>query len=343
MMKVAAYTGGRSDPSARTRIRHYIPRLAAQGIAVREHPLPYGHQVPRNKLAFLPWGIATVAQRSAQLIAGRVADASWICRQLLPLYLNLEVLARKPIVLDVDDAIWMTRGGHRVAKLARASAKVVCGNTFLAEKFATWNSNVTIISTSIDTGWYAPAPEASVRSEAPVIGWTGTHFNFPYLYSIEPALLAVMQRYPAVKVLIVANEAPKFSSLPPSRVEFVKFSLDAEKSAMARMSIGIMPMDNSDWARGKCANKMICYMSCALPVVVTPVGMNAELLAQGSIGFGAESSADWVDAFSSLIEDPDLRFRMGVEGRRIVEAKHAVDVLSRDYVQVFQALQGAAA
>ena len=109
------------------------------------------------------------------------------------------------------------------------------------------------------------------------------------------------------------------------------------------MSIGIMPMDNSDWARGKCANKMICYMSCALPVVVTPVGMNAELLAQGSIGFGASSASDWVDALSSLIGDPGLRVRMGAEGRSIVEVKHAVDVLSRDYAKVFQELQGYAA
>ncbi len=106
-------------------------------------------------------------------------------------------MAKRPIVLDVDDAVWLNTGGHRARDLARDSDLIVCGNTFLANHFSRWNANVTVIPTAVNTNWYRPhrASAADRVSEAPalVMGWTGTSGNFPFLYAIEGALLRVLR------------------------------------------------------------------------------------------------------------------------------------------------------
>ena len=340
-MRVAAYTGGWRDPSARARVRQYVPHLSHAGIEVREYPLPYGAQMPRNKAKILPWIGATVAHRLAALAAGQSADATWVCRQLLPTYVNLAALAKKPIALDVDDAIWMTRGGNRVEELARASSLVVCGNAFLAEKFAGWNSNLAIVPTAVDTDFYRPGDTAAECGV--VIGWIGTSGNFPYLGLLQGALRRTFQRFPSSRLLVVADKAPSLPDLPTERVEFVPWSPEAEQASMQRMSLGLMPMEDTEWAKGKCAYKMLCYMASSLPVVVSPFGMNAEVLAEGEIGFGPTNEEQWSEALASLIEDREMRGKMGDRGRRIAEERYSVAVLAKRYSGLFHALAGGGA
>ena len=336
-MDIAAYTGGWRDPSARARVRQYMPLLAGRGVHVREYPLPFGAQMPRSKAGLLPWGAATVSYRLASLLAGRGADAAWVCRQLLPAYIHIASLAAKPLVLDVDDAIWMTRGGHRVEALARSAALVVCGNAFLAEKFSEWTANIAILPTAVDTEFYRPA--AAAAAHGVVIGWIGTSGNFPYLASLQGALRRTLQRFPATRLLVVAEKAPTLDQLPADRVEFVRWSPQAEQDAMRRMSIGLMPLENSEWARGKCSYKMLCYMASSMPVVVSPFGMNADVLREAEIGFGPMTEAEWVEALGSLVQSPALRAQMGREGRRIAESRYSVAVLGQRYANLFHALR----
>jgi glycosyltransferase involved in cell wall biosynthesis len=273
------------------------------------------------------------------MVAGYNADASWICRQLLPMYFSVEALVKKPMILDVDDAIWLTRGGHRVAALARSARTVVCGNVFLAERFRDWNSNVVVIPTAIDTDLYQPGNAAGDGVDGVVIGWTGTSVNLHSLYAIEEALNIVFDHYTEVKLIVVSDKAPKFRSLAEARVEFVRWTPAANQDAMARMSIGLMPLDDSEWARGKCSYKMLAYMAAYLPVVVSPVGMNNEVLAHGEIGYGVSMTAEWVAALSTLIENQVLRLRMGRAGRKIVEAEYSVSKLVERYCSVFDKIE----
>ena len=106
------------------------------------------------------------------------------------------------------------------------------------------------------------------------------------------------------------------------------------------MAIGLMPLEDSDWARGKCSYKMLCYMAAGLPVVVSPVGMNREVLAQGEIGYGAATTEEWVVALSALIENRALRLRMGQAGRKVVEDEYSVSKLVEHYYAVFDKLAG---
>jgi glycosyltransferase involved in cell wall biosynthesis len=336
-VQVAAYTGGVMVPSARARVRQYIGPLGKLGIAVHEYPLPWGNILPRQRGLRPLWMAATAAARTAALTCSWKADVTWISRQFLPAFAPLHALAKRPMILDVDDAVWLNTGGHRARDLARASDLVVCGNSFLANHFSRWNTNVTIIPTAVNTAWYRPRG-TRVTAPALVLGWTGTSVNFPFLYSIEGALLRVLRQCSRAKLLIVADRPPHFKLLPESRVEFELWTPRTELAAFAHMSIGLMPLADTAWCNGKCSYKMLCYMATGLPVVVTAAGMNREVLALGEVGLSATCERQWVDALIVLLSDADLRQRMGAAGRVVVEEHFSLQRLSQQYAAVFHSL-----
>ena len=231
------------------------------------------------------------------------------------------------MVLDVDDAVWLNTGGHRARGLAMASDLIVCGNTFLANHFSRWNSNVTVIPTAVNTAWYRPHRPREADGTG-VMGWTGTSGNFPFLYAIEGALLRVFEHCGQAKLLVVADRPPQFKSLPASRIEFERWTPRTEQAAFDRMSIGLMPLADTDWCNGKCSYKMLCYMAAGLPVVVTAAGMNREVLALGEVGLSAASEREWVDALIALLDNPNLRREMGAAGRAVVEQRFSLQTVS---------------
>jgi hypothetical protein len=338
-VRVAAYTGGVMVPSARARVRQYIDPLGKLGIAVREYPLPWGNILPLQHGLRPLWMVATAAARMAALTCSWKADVTWLSRQFLPAFAPLQALAKRPMILDVDDAVWLNTGGHRAQDLARASDLVVCGNSFLADQFSRWNSNVTIIPTAVNTSWYRPR-RSRQGVPALVLGWTGTSGNFPFLYSIEGALLRVFQHCSRARLLIVADRPPRFKRLPESRVEFELWTPRTELDAFAHMSIGLMPLADNVWCNGKCSYKMLCYMAAGLPVVVTAAGMNREVLAMGEVGLSAGCEQQWVDALTALLSDADLRQRMGAAGRVVVEERFSLQRLAKQYAVVFHSLGG---
>jgi glycosyltransferase involved in cell wall biosynthesis len=326
-------------PSARARVRQYIDPLGKLGIVVREYPLPWGNILPRQAGLRPLWMAATAATRTATLACSWKADVTWLSRQFLPAFTPLQALAKRPMILDVDDAVWLNTGGHRARDLARASDLVVCGNSFLADQFSRWNTNVTVIPTAVNTSWYRPR---RYRESAPalVLGWTGTSGNFPFLYSIEGALLRVFKYCSRAKLLVIADRPPQFQCLPESRVEFEAWTPRTELAAFDHMSIGLMPLADTTWCNGKCSYKMLCYMAAGLPVVVTPAGMNREVLAMGEVGLSASCEQQWVDALTTLLSDPGLRQRMGAAGRAVVEERFSLQRLAHQYAAVFHSLGG---
>jgi glycosyltransferase involved in cell wall biosynthesis len=172
------------------------------------------------------------------------------------------------------------------------------------------------------------------------LGWTGTSGNFPFLYSIEGALLRVFEHCSRAKLLIVSDRPPQFKRLPESRVEFELWTPRTELDAFARMSIGLMPLADTTWCNGKCSYKMLCYMAAGLPVVVTPAGMNVEVLAMGEVGLSAGCEQQWVDALTALLSDADMRQRMGAAGRVVVEDCFSLQRLAQQYAVVFHSLGG---
>ena len=324
MLRVAAFTGGKNVPSARFRVRQYIGRLTGEGVEVTEFAAPMGVYPPANKLMRPLWGIATLATRLPGIMQSYRYDLTLLQREMLSTFVTLENLTKRPRVLDVDDAIWLHRGGKFAERLAQQCDGVICGNAFLAEQFSRWNSRVTIIPTAVDTNRYFQEQPV----EAPVIGWSGTSGGFRYLYSIEPALVAVFERIPDAMLRIVSDAMPSFQKIPASRIEFIRWSPENEVQAIQGMAVGIMPLEDSLWERGKCSFKMLTYMACGVPVVVSPVGMNVEVLSHGHIGFGAQTIDDWVDILLSLLADMRQRIEMGENGRQVLLDNYSLNVVA---------------
>ncbi len=338
-VKVAALTGGRNVPSARFRVRQLIPLLSEYGVKVREF-VPWVSKYPPERKYLRPaWGVAALAVRIPTIFATYCYDVVLFQRELISTFVTVEPLTRRPRVLDVDDAIYLHRGGRFAKRLARLVDLIICGNEFLADWFSKWNKNVTVIPTAVDTRRFVPLerPDRDNMEEKHIIGWTGTSSNFKYLYSIEPALKRVMEMFPNVILRVIADKEPNFPTISKERIEFIPWSPESEVKGVQRMSVGIMPLADGEWEKGKCSYKMLQYMACGIPVVVSPVGMNAQILALGEIGLAASSQDEWVETLRRMLTaSKKEREKMGREGRRVAETYFSVEVIAPQLAQVLK-------
>lgn len=328
MIRVAAFTGGLSVPSARFRVRQYIPLLYKEGIDVNEFVSRFGQYPPEKRWVRPLWALATLGQRMPDVLKSHKYDMVILQREMISSLATLESLTARPRVLDVDDAIYLNKGGSFAQKLATLSDKIICGNSYLADWFKRLNPNVDVIPTAVDTERFHPYVEQRKPSKIRIIGWVGTSGNHKYLYSIESSLEKVLRTYSDVRLKVISDQHPLFSSLPNDKVDFHLWSETSEVQAIQAMDIGIMPLEDSPWARGKCSFKMLQYMAIGLPVVVSPVGMNAEVLALGDVGIGAVTEKQWTDGLIGLLENKHLREYYGTEGRRVATAHYSTKVVA---------------
>jgi glycosyltransferase involved in cell wall biosynthesis len=325
MLKVAAYTSGRNIPSARFRVRQYIPLLRTLDVEIVEHCSRFGSSPPRRKALRPLWGAATVADRILSSAGSYQSDVTLLQREMVSTLCTVEPLTHGPRALDVDDAIWLRRDGSAARRLARLAQVVICGNDYLADHFSQWNDNVRILPTPVDTDRYTPSrmPFEGARR----IGWSGESSNFKYLAPILPALRAVMDRHNDVIFRIVSEIRPRIEGIPEDRIEFIQWSPENEVRVLQEMAIGLMPLEDTPWARGKCSYKMLTYMACGVPVVASPVGMNATVLARGG-GYGPRRWDDWSDALECLLKNESRAAQMSEQGRRAVADHYSLRALA---------------
>jgi glycosyltransferase involved in cell wall biosynthesis len=253
-------------------------------------------------------------------------------------------ILNKRLVYDFDDAIWLpnTSQQNRIAAflkwhskvkhICRYAYKISVGNDYLAAFARQWNTNVVVIPTTIDTGYHRPDGQKKPDSSKPVVlGWTGTHSTLPYLQTIAPVLWKLAEAHP-IKVRVICNVAPDFE-LPS--LEFVPWSKEREIEDLQVIDIGLMPLIEDAWAKGKCGFKALQYMALEIPPVVSPVGVNTRIVAHGQRGFWAHSSAEWLHYLELLVKDAALRARFGVEGRRFVEQHYSVHAHQMSVVRLF--------
>lgn len=338
-IKVAALTSGRDVPSSRFRIRQYRDVLAAHGVEVAEYCPPVSQmiQLPgrlgeMRRRHLLPWlAIQTavnVFSRIPALIGARNADVAWINRSIIPGLDESVFLLPRPRVLDVDDAIWLTdpRGKRAAAHLAARVDGVVAGNEYLASWYREYNDNVFVVPTAVDTAKYCPAQETT-RSHVPrvTIGWIGTDGNFPNLELVKPTIYRILEERRDIRVLIVANRSPRGWRFDQERLVFHTWTAEREVKDLQDMDIGIMPLYDNEWTRGKCSFKMLQYLAVGIPVVVSPVGMNRTVLGGADIGFAASTEEEWMSSLLALCDDPKLRIWKGHNARALVERIYSKD------------------
>lgn len=273
-----------------------------------------------------PWLLATAAESLVRTLRSRRSDICFLQRHLVATLTTWEPLLKAPMVFDVDDAIFVGRRGSTADRIARHAELVICGSPFVQSHFGAF-ARTALLPTAVDTDRFVPWPTRPC-SDQPVLGWSGSSSGFRFLYGIEDALARLMKEHPRVRLKVVADRPPSFRLLDPGRVDFEYWTPQREVEVLREFSVGLMPLPDSDWARGKCSFKMLTYMAVGVPVVVSPVGMNNDVLAHGPSGFAAGRSAEWVEAIDALLADAGLRESMGRTGREVVERHYARKVVA---------------
>ena len=239
-----------------------------------------------------------------------------------------------PIVSDYDDAVFHRYNQHRLApvrwllgrkidRMMQRSALVTAGNGYIADHaHASGAQHVEIVPTIVDLEHYTVA-KTLTGSVPPRIGWIGSPSTWTeYMVPIMPSLTCVVGAENARIMAVGAGRAAQ----PHQLLDNLPWSEDTEAARIQAMDIGIMPLTDTPWSLGKCGYKLIQYMACGLPVIASPVGVNAEIVEHGVNGFLATTDAEWREALVTLLRDPDLRSRMGGEGRRKVERQYSLQV-----------------
>ncbi len=324
MIKVTALTSGKNVPSSRFRVRQFIQPLSHLGIQVSEYPLSLRKYTPRSfpPLRHVGDACKTFA-RLPGLLASRSNDITWLERELVPGRSTLERFAGRRQLFDVDDAIWLNSDSSFSEEIARRSAGVIAGNQFLAEHYKRVAARVWVVPTSIDTNVWKPLPGRK-ENESWVIGWIGTSSTLPYLYSVEEPLADFLAQHPTATLRVICNQKPSFKRIPSAAWQFAFWSAASEVRQVQEMDVGLMPLPNTEWARGKCAFKMISYMAVGAPVIVSPIGTNKEILQQAEAGLPAATDNDWYDALELLFRDRQRAADLGRSGRKLVADAYSV-------------------
>lgn len=345
----------RLGASSRLRSLQYIPWLEQMGLQVTVQSFLSDESLSARyqKGTYSIWSLLRAyGRRVHTLRARRQFDVVWIEKEALPwwpLWLELALLRGVPYVLDYDDAIFHTYDQHSSALVRRlfgrrldglmaAATLVIGGNSYLAQRArdagAFW---VEILPTVIDIERYPLLKhQLTERVEAPRIVWIGSPSTVHYLQEIRAALQCLSQRIPYVLRVIGGGHV----DLPGVEVEVIDWAEATEVESIRACQIGIMPLTDSLWERGKCGYKLIQYMACGLPVVASGVGVNSEIVRHGDNGFIANTIDEWVDSLSQLLSSPDLSTRMGIAGQGRVEDRYCIQKTGPQIVQLLQAAAG---
>jgi glycosyltransferase involved in cell wall biosynthesis len=255
---------------------------------------------------------------------------------------------RIPIVFDFDDAVWVPyvspsnkyfsylKCFGKTATLCRISAHVLAGNPYLAEYARQHNANVSIVPTTIDTDLYQLPFAAPQRSnEAPVvIGWTGSYSTVQHLDTLRPVLSELKVRVP-YKLSVVGT--PQYE-LPGVKVDARAWKADTEVADLARFDIGIMPLPDDNWSKGKCGLKLLQCMALGIPVIGGRVGVNGDIIDDGVNGFLASSELEWTEKLTRLIEDPALRRTLGQRGQETVDQRYSAKIWAPRVQAIFDSV-----
>lgn len=257
-------------------------------------------------------------------------------------------LSRLPckIIMDFDDAVWLmdvSVGNRKLAflknpgkteKIIKYSDLIITGNSYLASYAMGFNNNTSIIPTTIDTSYHVPGDLP--KKDGVCIGWTGTETTVKHFEGILPVLIRIKEKYgQKIYFKLVSNNQISF---PELELESTIWDAGSEIGQLLEMDIGIMPLPDDEWSKGKCGFKGLQYMSLEIPAIMSPVGVNTQIIENNVNGLLVKSDMDWFDGLSKLIEEPLLREKLGKAGRETVENRFSVNSQKEKYIRLFESL-----
>lgn len=337
--------------SSRLRSLQYIPVLESAGIEVVWEPLfndaSLNYRYKKGKFTLYSLLVA-FSKRIQSLLKISTFDVVWIEKESLPFFpvwIEAAFLSSVPYVLDYDDAVfhnydenrfalvrWLY--GSRLDILMSKASLVMCGNKYLADRaYGSGAQNVELIPTVIDLERYPVTnfSDSTIDVDLLRIVWIGSPTTAQYLEILVKPLQMLSLHLNFIFRVIGA----KFN-IPGVQVECLPWSESSEVDFIRDCHLGVMPLNDSNWERGKCGYKLIQYMGCSLPVVASPVGLNTEIVANGVNGFLASTEEEWASSLEILLTQGKVRQSMGKFGRAKVEAQYCIQKLGPKVVELLK-------
>lgn len=338
VLALLPYPAGRV-PGQRYRIEQWAPLLQREGIEVVFSPFltPRAMDVLYRPGHLAQKALATLrgyGHRLLEVVSPGLPEVVFVYREaalLGPAWLERLFAWRRPIVFDFDDAIYLVdtsaanawarvlKSPAKTATLCRLARQVTVGNPTLADFARTHTESVSVIPTTIDTDLYRPP--ARPPNPRPVIGWTGSATTLRYLEELAPTLVRLRQRCD-FELRVIGGEL----EIEGLSVTCVPWRAETEVEDLSTLDVGLMPLSDDPWSRGKCALKALQYMALGVPPVVSPVGVNKAIIRHGENGFLAASGEDWIARLTELLGDTALRERLGRAARQTVEQEFSARV-----------------
>ncbi len=323
-------------PGQRYRIEQWAPLLDRESVHVTFSPflsrrgmeVLYEHGHAATKARETLRGYLT---RLAEAFRSVAADVIFVYREaalLGPAWIEQILALRRPLVFDFDDAIYLAdtsranawsrilKSATKVETICRVARHVTVGNEVLAGFARDRARRVTVIPSTIDTDVYQIQPRP--RNRVPVIGWTGSVTTVPYLTALAPALRRLREKREFELRVIGAR-----ADIEGVAVRCLPWRAETEPDDLRVLDVGLMPLPDDEWSRGKCGMKALQYMALGIPPVVSPVGVNTAIVRDRVNGLYAHTEQEWIDRIALLLEDESLRRTLGQEARRTVEESYS--------------------
>ena len=354
---LAAACYGPLGSSSRMRIYQYVDALAEFGVDLQVSALTDDRMLEffyEHGKRLLGPRIRGYTKRIGLLWREQNAGVLLVEKELLPwLPYGVEHVlllhGHRPLVLDYDDAVfhnydqnqsWLIRQalGKKIDTLMKVADTVIAGNSYLAERALVAGAHkVEIIPTVVDLRRYHVCVKA--EQDGLKIVWIGSPTTSKYLELVAGPLATVALRYKYQLIVIGGCRV----SLPGVSVEWRPWSAETEAADISQCDIGIMPLPDEPWERGKCGYKLIQYMACGLPVVASPVGVNRNIVSNGTNGFLAGTDQEWTSALCELLESTQMRSSMGMAGRALVEKGYCLQVTTPRLAAILRSAAGSSA
>lgn len=329
-------------PGQRYRIEQWEPWLRRRGVetvfqSFKSAELHAVLSEPGMVLRKLRLSLEALRRRAAALNSLSDFDAVYLYNEAAilgpPVFEHLIKRANVPLIFDFDDAIFLPSAGsanglfrllkfpRKTRTICRLASHVIVGNPYLADYVRQFNDRVTVVPSTIDLEKYK-IERRTDENIPPVIGWSGSFSTLPYLKLLAGPLrkLAREERF---RLRVIGAEAPRIEGV---EVENLPWRASTEVADLSTIDIGIMPLPDNEWTRGKCGMKALQYMSLGIPAVCSPVGVNSSIIRDGENGFVASTEEEWVERLTRLLRSPSLRTRLGAAGRLTVEADYSTSV-----------------
>jgi len=328
------------SPSQRYRFEQYIHYLEQQGYSSAFSYLLNEHDdrifyAPGHYFGKLLILLKAVSKRLAEVFFKKLPPVVFVQRESFMLgsaFFEKRFARRSRLIFDFDDSIWLQQvsaGNKKLAflknagktkEIIRAAHLVIAGNEYLASYAKNYNSRVIIIPSTIDTDKYSA--KKITRKENIVIGWSGSFSTIAHFESAVEALQVLKNKYGSRLSFMVIGD-PSYHNEQLS-VKGLPWNAATEVEDLHRFDIGIMPLPDDEWTRGKCGMKGLQYMAAGIPTIMSPVGVNKEIIQDGENGFLAGNTEEWVEKLSRLIESVELQKKFSDNGRKTVEEKYSV-------------------